>query len=124
MRTPALAFVACVLAAGCSRGNGSTSTMSMQPVVSVVGCVSQQGSDYVLTKTTNPTGTSGTSGTADTLRAGRYRLIDEGHTGVDRYVDRQVQITGKVEAKGTEEAAALPALRVTQLSSLGGCDQK
>ncbi len=95
----------------------------MQPLVSVVGCVSQQGSDYILTRQGNRTvGTTGSQGTSATA-ATRYRLIDEAHTGVDRYVDRQVQLTGKVEKAGDEERATLPTIRVTQLSSLGGCQQ-
>ncbi len=123
MRSLIFVLGACALAAACSRGNGTTSTMSMQPVVSVIGCVSQQGNDLVLTTSNRtPTGTSGTRGTSGSQSSARsYRLIDEGHTGVDRFVDRQVQITGKVEPTGTEEAAKMPAIRVTQMSSMGGC---
>jgi hypothetical protein len=125
MRSFTFVVVACAVAAACGRGNGSTTPMnSNQPLVSVVDCVSQ--SDGTLVLTSNPNRTVGTSGTAGSSRATasagkRYRLIDEAHTGVDRYVDRQVQITGKVENAGAEEGASMPAIRVTQLNSLGGC---
>ena len=128
MRSFAFTIAACALAAACSRGNGSTTPMnSNQPLVSVVGCVSQSDGNLVLTTAGNRgVGTSGTQsasprtqGTTGAIR--KYRLIDEAHTGVDRYVDRQVQVTGKVESPGSEQAASLPAIRVTQLSSLGGC---
>jgi len=35
-----------------------------------------------------------------------------------------VQITGKVERTGAEEAASMPAIRISQLSSLGECERK
>ena len=92
----------------CGRGNGT----------------SQHGSDLVLTPATrNPTGLSGADCTAGTSGASRqYRLIDEAHTGVDRFVHRQVQVTGKVERPGPEEAAQTPAIRVAQMSSMGACE--
>ena len=103
----------------CSRGSGSTSSRSTQPLVTIVGCVGQSNGAYVLTtsRSTAANGAVGTSGT----QPKQYRLLDDGHTGVDRYVDRQVQVTGKAEKPGTEESATLPTIRVTQLSSLGGC---
>ncbi len=104
----------------CSRGSGSTSTMSTQPVVSVVGCVGQSKGAYVLT-TSRSTAANGAVGTSGTTQPKQYRLLDDAHTGVDRYVDRQVQVTGKAEKPGAEENATLPTIRVTQLSSLGGC---
>ena len=129
MRTLFFVAIACGLVA-CSRGNGSTTPMnSRQPLVSVVGCVTQTDGALVLTATpsgsaSTPVGTTGGQATSGVKTTRRYRLIDEAHTGVDRYVDRQVQITGKVENPGAEEAATLPAIRVTQMNSLGGCDQK
>jgi hypothetical protein len=81
----------------------------------------------VLTTADRSVGTSGstsntpsTSGASDALDR-QYRLVDEGHTGVDRFVDRQVQITGKVEHAGSQDLAARPTIRVTQLSSMGTC---
>ena len=129
MRSLFFVAIACGLVA-CSRGNGSTTPMnSRQPLVSVVGCVTQAEGALVLTATaagsaSTPVGTSGSHATSAARSARRYRLIDEAHTGVDRYVNRQVQVTGKVEDAGAEEAATLPAIRVTQMNSLGGCDQK
>jgi hypothetical protein len=64
---------------------------------------------------------NGAVGTSGTTQPKQYRLLDDAHTGVDRYVDRQVQVTGKAEKLGAEESATLPTIRVTQLSSLGGC---
>ncbi len=123
MRTFTFALVACACAAACSRGNGTTTPMnSTNPLVSLVGCVSQQDDGLVLTASQR--NGNGAVGTAGSTGPRRYRLVDEAHTGVDRYVDRQVQITGKVERTGAEESATLPTIRVTQMSSIGGCDQQ
>lgn len=135
MRT--LAFIAgCAVVltgAACSRGTGSTDTATFQPPATVVGCVTQSGDTLLLTA--NSGRQNGAVGTAGS-QAQRYRLIDEGHTGVGRWVNREVEVTGKLEQPRQEGAAPnatdskdeslsnLPTIRVAQMSGRGDCVAK
>ncbi len=119
----------------CSRGNGSRDTGPMQRVVTVSGCLTQANGATVLVVSGrqgagSPVGTSGSS-------PERYRLIDEAHADVDRYVGREAQVTGKLELAGqytdangpettkdVKKQNDVPAIRVTQMTSGAECSAR
>jgi hypothetical protein len=114
--------------AACGRGTGNTDTMSRQQPISVSGCIIASNGTYVLATRSAATavGTSGRS-------ASRYRLIDEAKVGVDRFVNREAQISGKLEQPrqegaapnatdaASEAASSLPTIRIAQMTTGGEC---
>lgn len=126
-------YVSCAAIAGmiaCSRGTGTSDTAALQPPATVRGCVSQSGDTLLLTAdSAQRKGAVGTAGS----EAQRYRLIDEAHTGIARWVNREVEVTGKLEQPRQEGAAPnatdakdeslskLPSIRVAQMSGGGDC---
>ncbi len=118
--------------AACSRGTGTTDTTAMQTPVTVRGCLSQSGDTALLTVSgagQRPGAAVGTTGS----QGQRYRIIDEGHTGINRWLNREVEVTGKLEQPRQEGAAPgatdqsaesltkLPAIRVAQMTVGGEC---
>ena len=124
--TVALGFA--LAAAACGRGTGNADTMSRSQPISVSGCIIESNGTYVLATRSAATavGTSGRS-------ASRYRLIDEARVGVDRFVNREAQISGKLDQPrqegaapnatdaASEAASSLPTIRVAQMTTGGEC---
>jgi len=116
----------------CSRGTGTTDTTSMQTPVTVRGCLSQSQGTAVLTASSaaqRPGAAVGTTGS----QGQRYRIIDEGNTGIARWINREVEVTGKLEQprqegaapgateQGAESLSKLPTIRVAQMTGGGDC---
>jgi len=112
----------------CNRGTANTDKAALQSPISISGCIVESSGTYLLIPHSGrvPVGTSGRD-------QQRYRLIDEGHVGIDRFANREAQITGKVEQprqegaapNATDEAAEaatrLPGIRVTHMTTGGEC---
>ncbi len=115
MRRILLGCALSVAAAGLACGGGSGHASNTP--VSVAGCISNVDGNVMLTP--SGTGAGGPVGTSGTNQK-RYKLLDDGSTGVARYVGREGRVTGKL---GEAQADGTTVLHVTNFASGAECNE-
>jgi hypothetical protein len=110
---PLIVFVSLVLsaAAGSAYAQGRGSARADQtPIVEAVGCLSQTGSDWILTDATEATAVTTTFTTPEAVKAAaekplgtqQYRLLGTGPFSPDRHKGHKMVVKGLLVKSGTE----------------------